>query len=1056
MSSEKSPPGGSGGGRGNKKNAKAAVFPVGPAGKRELKRALVRSTDPGETIGKFQQSHSLHSMMAIAFGTTPRHEASKEQLEGKDDADGEGDPVESLETDSALMFLSHLGVSHYEVHKRIADTLLKQLEIEIRKTQSDAPLLDLLRSCWVYATTITELRPVLWTVLRQLGKRTPDAVLKALAEQDDNGELKHAEIFRPLPPLLKRLVWETDWEDKVPLELVEESDPKSFLGRVKSTLLSHTILPHLKEYCTNEHLVQQANKPFVATVRERRILTTQRRALTTVSTTTTTTASGAAAPGSTSPKAAGTLSTLTKSASTPAGTTSSANAATASTSTSSGMTSGKSISSLRLLLSDAAGGSASFRPKLLYAVLSILIAEHGSLEDNLMGCSDHLHCTLVADLLLSTTGLPKAYQHVLSLATALDDSVKAGILADKAIVKIQACLKEIFPPDAPEEKDAKKAAADGKKKKKAKEKDDYDIAKALNDPTLEPTTAFRRQLSRIVNASLAAMKDADPQSLFLNPVTDAIAPGYSKVISKPMCIMTMEEKIDDHEYNTLQEWEEDVKLMYQNCITYNRGAAGKWFRGECQRQTKVFKEEILPEARRLYQVEVQLRTKKTDDEVSRKRKEPGSDAATPAVAPPASLIVPLPAVYKKVTSSRAAKAPAASEDTPASTLAPAPSMPALASMLLADPFVVRLLLDRVLRSLRLDVIRGQSVPAAHSVVPSLLQLLHMAQWSNHVCAIRGKQYIVPDAGITPPPSEGEVPAEEYLMRSMPYESLRKYLPLLCQLLLENDLDQRVVVGGDLYEAANALVDARPAAPARELWKTSNNIQAIVALVEGALVHICRPGYANEASLSVTYPKFAVALQEVSSTTCDDRAFFLCLIQSLLRHKSKLTRATRDAVVAHWLDYLRTPPRYSKRKKLSKKQKKWGTMTSAAHECLILLLNEWAALGNLLLPRDMLMKFSSDAVEAANESESLVERKFDSQWLQKEPTASDSTSSFGNFGDIRKQYERLLDSLPKNSRAQWKEQVGISDELMEDEAMEDAEKAQEDVKIKSEEGGVKEE
>jgi hypothetical protein len=1000
MSSERTPEKGS-------KNAKTAVFPVGVAGRRELRRALVRSTDPSDTIQKFQRSHSLHSMFARAFGTNSRHEVPDESNKSNDDEDGPR--VESLDTDSALTFLSHLGVSQHEVHKRIADTLMRQLEGEIRKTQNEAPLLDLLKSCWIYAPTIPELRPVLWAVLKQLGVRTPTAVLKALAEQDAAGELKHAEIFRPLPSLLKRLVWETDWEDKVPAQIVLESDNKTFLERVESTLLSRTILPHLQQYCQNDFLVQQANRPFVATVRERRILTTQRRALTAGSTTTTASTTA----GSTSPSRSSgptKLSSLTSRGSTGATT------ATATVSESS-MTSGKSIASIRQLLSDSTGGTASFRPKLLCAVLSMLIAKHGSLEDDLLGCADHLHCTLVADLLLSATGLPKAYQQVLRLATVLDDSVKAGILADTAIVKIQACLKQIFPADAEEPSSTSQ--------KSVKDNKNVSPNKAANDPLKEPTTAFLRQLNRIIGGSLSAMKEADPQNLFLNPVTDAIAPGYSKVIAKPMCIHTMEEKMDDHDYTTLEEWEEDVKLMFHNCITYNRGAAGQWFRGEAHRQNKVFKEEVLPQARRLYQKEVALRTKK-EDEITRKRKLDDIDGPN-AGASAASQVVPLPAVYKKAQSKVAAK-PTAAEGAPAA--AHTPSMPALASMLLADPFVVRLLLDRVLRSLRLDVTRGKSLPTGHTVIPSLLQLLHMAQWSNQVCAIRGKEYIVPDAGLTPPPSEKDMSAEDYLMRSIPYESLRRFMPLVSQLLLENELDQRVVLGGDLYEAANSMMEGRPSPPSPELWKTSNSIQAIIGLVEGALVHICRPGNANEASLAVTYPKFAMALQEASSTISDDQAFFLCLIQSLLKHKSKLHRGTRDVVVTHWLAYLKRPPKYPKRKKLSKKQKKWGTMTSAAHECLILLLNEWASLGNLLLPRDMLLKFSSEAVEAANASESLIERKFSTLWHEAEKR-SEEESSTGDFQHIRKQYERMLASLPDNYRKQWKEQVGIADENMAD-------------------------
>lgn len=150
--------GGGGGGGG------LPVFPVGPAGKRELRKALIRSTDPAKTIASFQQKHSLHSMVARAFGTTPSHEyrTTRNATEKK--------TVESLDTDSVMAFLSHLGVRQHEVHLRLSDTLLKLLQDEIRKSKSQESLLELLKSCWVYATTIPELRPVLWAVLKRLGE----------------------------------------------------------------------------------------------------------------------------------------------------------------------------------------------------------------------------------------------------------------------------------------------------------------------------------------------------------------------------------------------------------------------------------------------------------------------------------------------------------------------------------------------------------------------------------------------------------------------------------------------------------------------------------------------------------------------------------------------------------------------------------------------------------------------------------------------------------------------------------------------------------------------
>ena len=51
------------------------------------------------------------------------------------------------------------------------------------------------------------------------------------------------------------------------------------------------------------------------------------------------------------------------------------------------------------------------------------------------------------------------------------------------------------------------------------------------------------------------------QNLFLNPVTDSIAPGYSSVIKSPMCIRTIEEKMMSCKYNKIEEYKDDVSLL---------------------------------------------------------------------------------------------------------------------------------------------------------------------------------------------------------------------------------------------------------------------------------------------------------------------------------------------------------------------------------------------------------------------------------------------------------------------------------------------------------------
>jgi hypothetical protein len=951
-------------------------FMVGPAAKRELRRALIKSTNPADTISNFQQTHSLHSMFAKAFGTTPQHEIKQQTTRSASSTSDDNDNnviVESLDTNSILPFLTHLGASQFMVHKRISDALQKELETEIRKT-SQEPLLNLLKSCWSYATVLPELRPVLWAVLKQLGDQTPLAVLLALAERDTSAAgvggkklLKHAEIFRPLPPLLKRLVWEADWDDKV-LPFVEKEEttvdnnnnPKQqYLKLIQSTLLCETVEPLVDTYCSNPVLVESVRQPFVSTARERRVLTTQRRAL--VSTTTTTTSS------------------TTTSTTSLAGNKTTTPSASSTTPSSEFLSSGKAVSHLRQLLGDTTGGTASYRPKLLHAILSMLMARHGSEQPNLTG--PHLHCTLVADILLSAGGpLPKAYTHVHSLARILDDAVKVGVVSDKDLVQIQVTLAQIYQPDQDDEDDDEgdDGDNDGDKKKKSKKSKKDNSALPTKEKTDQPTTFLKRQLNIIITAGLNAMKDADPQNLFLNPVTDAIAPGYSKVIKTPICIVAMHEKIEENEYNSIIEWEADVQLLFKNCITYNRGH--KWFVGEANRQLKVFKDEILSQARKLYQVEL-ARRNPCNDLLKRKREEPTGPT-----------IIPLPAANKK-------RKKEMQEYTP--------SMPALASMLLADPFVVRLFLDRVLRSLRIDVLRGSSLPAAHSVVPSLMQLLHMAQWSTHICAVRGKRYLVPDGGLIAPSKAQTV---EMIV---PYNSLRKYLPVLMHLLLEAELDKRLVVGGDFHPVAQALHDSRPPPPSIALQDqvSPHLLQVAVSLLEGACCHICLPGNSQDTSLSVTFVKFAKTLESLAGSIWEERAFFVCLTQAILRHKTRLNRNARDVIIKTWMDWLKSSSASTTKKT---KKPKHGSITSAAHEYLVHLINEWAALGNVMMPRDLLLKVTSELVETVNTSES--ERKFALMW-----EAKDSK----DFEPIKKQYERMLGMLPASHSAQWKEQVGIS-------------------------------
>jgi len=420
------------------------------------------------------------------------------------------------------------------------------------------------------------------------------------------------------------------------------------------------------------------------------------------------------------------------------------------------------------------------------------------------------------------------------------------------------------------------------------------------------------------------------------------------------------------DYNTILDWDRDVQLMFRNCITYNTGNEGQWFRGEAKRQNKVFKDDIYTQAKKIFEEESAKILPAR--EVQKKRKASGTGAIEP-------LEPTKPKKRKK-------------DD---ETL---PSMQALASMLLSDPFVIRILLDRLLKSLRIDNIKSSTLPVGHSVIPSLLQLLQLAQFSKQLCAIRGKGYMVPDVGF-----------EQNDEDPVGFQLLRQFTPLLIKLFLEAELDKRTSIPKDLLAAARSL-PTRKNMISLETWKNTRHLHILKCLVQGAMVHVCQPGNSYEESLTQTFPKSAHALSQFAPNMWEERPFFHSLIQAITRHKNKLRRGTRGVIISTWLDWLNNS---------SKKKDKKGSMFSSAHECFLNLIAEWAALGNLLLPRDTLIKVTTETVEAVNASEKSKTRKFKEVWKKE------------TFVSIKELYQHLLKNLTNEQMKEWKDHVGIEDD-----------------------------
>ncbi|XP_039592179.1 bromodomain-containing protein 9 isoform X2 [Polypterus senegalus] len=77
-------------------------------------------------------------------------------------------------------------------------------------------------------------------------------------------------------------------------------------------------------------------------------------------------------------------------------------------------------------------------------------------------------------------------------------------------------------------------------------------------------------LQQLLEHFLRQLQRKDPQGFFANPVTDAIAPGYSMIIKHPMDFSTIKDKITTNEYKSVTEFKADFKLMCDNAMVYNR------------------------------------------------------------------------------------------------------------------------------------------------------------------------------------------------------------------------------------------------------------------------------------------------------------------------------------------------------------------------------------------------------------------------------------------------------------------------------------------------------
>ena len=94
--------------------------------------------------------------------------------------------------------------------------------------------------------------------------------------------------------------------------------------------------------------------------------------------------------------------------------------------------------------------------------------------------------------------------------------------------------------------------------------------KELLENLLSWNNLFFRYCSNILK-ELLSPKHSGYAWPFYKPV-DVAALGlrdYSDIIKHPMDLGTIKEKMDNREYNTAREFEQDVRLVFTNCYRYN-------------------------------------------------------------------------------------------------------------------------------------------------------------------------------------------------------------------------------------------------------------------------------------------------------------------------------------------------------------------------------------------------------------------------------------------------------------------------------------------------------
>ncbi|KAF9301438.1 nuA3 HAT complex component nto1 [Mortierella antarctica] len=77
-------------------------------------------------------------------------------------------------------------------------------------------------------------------------------------------------------------------------------------------------------------------------------------------------------------------------------------------------------------------------------------------------------------------------------------------------------------------------------------------------------------LKTILEDTLTELEKFDKQKFFAYPILAEEVKDYHDVIKDPICFQTMSEKLNAHQYQSVEQFADDTRRIYKNCITYNK------------------------------------------------------------------------------------------------------------------------------------------------------------------------------------------------------------------------------------------------------------------------------------------------------------------------------------------------------------------------------------------------------------------------------------------------------------------------------------------------------